>query len=307
VNSIVGHYSAEAGDKNTLKGGDVVKIDLGVHIDGFIAVVAHTHVVGNNNFNHTTGKAADAICAAHLAAEAILRLLKPGTKNTEIPPVVQTICEAFHVNTVEAVLSHHIQQHVIDGTKVIPNKLVPDQAVQEFELAENDVFAIDVVVSTGTGKTREQDLRPTIYKRDVDKTYLLKLQAARKVLTEINRKTPTLPFSIRSLEERHARFGLGELEKHGLINPYPILYEKAGEIVAQFKYTAVVSPNGGIRFPGLPLPYVKSEYSVEDPRIKALLNPQETSKPAETQNTTPQPQGESSSSSSVGIAPMDTN
>lgn len=77
-------------------------------------------------------------------------------------------------------------------------------------------------------QTREQDLRPTVFKRDVDRTYLLKLQASRKVLSEISRKSPTLPFSIRSIEEKHARFGLGELEKHGLIHPYPILYEKQG-------------------------------------------------------------------------------
>jgi len=271
VNHVAGHYSPEVGDTAALKDGDVVKIDLGVHLDGFIAVAAHTHVVGNSSGRPTTGKAADAICAAHIAGDAVLRLLKPGHKNSEIPDVVKAVTEAFHVNPVEAVLSHQMKRFVIDGTKVIPNKLNAEQAVEEFQFEENEVYAIDIVVSTGTGKTREQDLRPTIYKRDVDQTYLLKLQAARKIYTEINTKSPSLPFNIRILAEKHARFGLSELEKHGLIHPYPILYEREGEFVAQFKYTALVGPAGATRITEQPLTYVQSQYSVEDPKVKALL------------------------------------
>ena len=60
--------------------GDMVKIDLGAHIDGFIAVVAHTVVVGSSKDNKVKGRAADAIMAAHLASEAALRLVKPGNE-----------------------------------------------------------------------------------------------------------------------------------------------------------------------------------------------------------------------------------
>lgn len=60
-----------------LKEGDMAKIDLGAHIDGFIAVVAHTVVVG---VDKVTGRQADALLAAHLASEAALRLAKPGNE-----------------------------------------------------------------------------------------------------------------------------------------------------------------------------------------------------------------------------------
>jgi len=277
VNHIAGHFSPEAGTTAILKDKDVVKIDLAVHVDGYIAVSAHTAIVGNTPEAPATGKVADAICAAHIAADAILRLLKPGNKNTDIPPVVQAIAEAFKVTTVEAVLSHELKRFVIDGTKVIPLKSLADQAVEEFAFEEFEVYAIDVVVSTGTGKTRELDLRPTIYKRAVDQTYSLKLQAARKLFSEINNKYPALPFVIRAIESKHARFGLSELEKHGLLYPYPILYEKEGEIVAQFKYTALVHASGATRITGQPLPYVKSEYSIEDEKVKGILAGRQTS------------------------------
>ncbi len=64
----------------TLKDGDLVKLDLGAHIDGFIAVVAHSLVVGASKDKKVTGKKADAIMAAHLASEAALRLVKPGNE-----------------------------------------------------------------------------------------------------------------------------------------------------------------------------------------------------------------------------------
>ena len=54
--------------------------DLGAHIDGFCAVVAHTIVVGASADHKVTGRKADTIMAAHLAAEAALRLVKPGTE-----------------------------------------------------------------------------------------------------------------------------------------------------------------------------------------------------------------------------------
>jgi methionine aminopeptidase len=46
VNNVVGHFSPLKSEDRVLKEGDVAKIDLGVHIDGFVGQVAHTVVVG---------------------------------------------------------------------------------------------------------------------------------------------------------------------------------------------------------------------------------------------------------------------
>ena len=61
-----------------MKDGDVVKIDLGAHIDGFIAVAAYTVVVGANANNKVTGRKADVILAAYYSGQAVLRMLKSG-------------------------------------------------------------------------------------------------------------------------------------------------------------------------------------------------------------------------------------
>ncbi len=81
VNHCICHYSPLNSEPDvTLKDGDMVKLDLGAHIDGFIAVVAHTLVVGASKDNKVTGKKADCLMAAHLASEAALRLVKPGNE-----------------------------------------------------------------------------------------------------------------------------------------------------------------------------------------------------------------------------------
>ncbi|KAJ6746931.1 hypothetical protein OIU74_029408, partial [Salix koriyanagi] len=64
-------------DESCLEEGDIVKIDLGCHIDGFIAVVGHTHALQSGPVK---GRAADVIAAANTAAEVALRLVRPGKK-----------------------------------------------------------------------------------------------------------------------------------------------------------------------------------------------------------------------------------
>ena len=53
---------------------------MGAHIDGLIAVVAHTFVIGATAENPATGRKADAIKAAWDCAEAAKRLVKPGAQ-----------------------------------------------------------------------------------------------------------------------------------------------------------------------------------------------------------------------------------
>lgn len=98
-------------DSLALKAGDSVKIDLGVHIDSYIAVVAHTAVVaGESGEEVITGPAADVLAAAYAAAEAALRVIKPGAKNSEVTKVVGEVCEAYGVTPLQGVLMHQMKQ-----------------------------------------------------------------------------------------------------------------------------------------------------------------------------------------------------
>ncbi|RZC90702.1 hypothetical protein C5167_028535 [Papaver somniferum] len=262
VNNIVCHFSPLASDETVLVQGDTMKIDMGCHIDGFIAVVGHTHVLQDGP---VTGRAADVVAAANTAAEVALRLVKPGNKNKDVTKAIQKVAAAYDCKIVEAVLSHQLKQFVIDGNKVILSVSNPETRVDDAEFEENEVYAIDIVVSTGEGKPKLVDEKQTtIYKRAVDKSYSLKMKASRFIFSEISQKFPIMPFSARALEEKRARLGLVECMNHELLQPYPVLHEKPGDFVAQIKFTVLLMPNGSDRITSHALQELQSTKTTDD-------------------------------------------
>ncbi|KAL8517228.1 hypothetical protein ACS0TY_015450 [Phlomoides rotata] len=269
VNNTVCHSSPLASDESVLEDGDIVKIDMGCHIDGFIAVVAHTHALQQGP---VTGRAADVIAAANTAAEVALRLVRPGKKNKDVSEAIQKVAAAYDCKIVEGVLSHQMKQFVIDGNKVVLSVPGTDTRVDDAEFEENEVYAIDIVTSTGEGKPKLLDEKQTtIYKRAVDKNYHLKMKASRFIFSEISQKFPIMPFSARALEEKRARLGLVECVNHDLLQPYPVLHEKPGDLTAHIKFTVLLMPNGSDRVTSHTLQEVQPTKTVDDPEIKAWL------------------------------------
>lgn len=102
-------------------------------------------------------------------------------------------------------------------------------------------------------------------------TYNLKIQSSRTFFGEVNKKYPTLPFSIAGFENSTAaRVGVKECMTHDLITPYPVFVEKAGEFVAQFKCTVAVQQRSTVILSG-DVTFAKdrfeSEKSVQDKAI----------------------------------------
>ncbi|XP_047341525.1 ERBB-3 BINDING PROTEIN 1 [Impatiens glandulifera] len=269
VNNTVCHFSPLASDETVLEEGDMLKIDMGCHIDGFIAVVAHTHMLSDGP---VTGRQADVIAAANTAAEVALRLIRPGRKNKDVTEAIQKVASAYDCKIVEGVLSHQLKQFVIDGNKVVLSITNPETKVDDVEFEENEVYAIDIVTSTGEGKPKLLDEKQTtIYKRAVDKSYHLKMKASRFIFSEISQKFPIMPFSARVLEEKRARLGLVECINHDLLQPYPVLHEKPGDYVAHIKFTVLLMPNGSDRVTSHSIQELQPTKTIDDPEIKAWL------------------------------------
>jgi len=271
VNEIVGHFSPLKGEGRVLKAGDVAKIDLACHFDGFIAAAAHTIVVGGEKVED---RRADAIMAAWNGAEAALRLVQVGNTNTQVTEAFAKIAEEFKCTPMQGVLSHQMKKHVIDGNNSIIGCETPEEKVDEFEFGANEVYCIDVVMSTGEGKGRETELRHTVYKRNPGTAYILKTQKARQFIHEVQKKFPALPFSLRQIEDvQVARVGCSEAKRHDLLEEYPVLTEKEKEIVAQFKFTVLLLPGGSKKVTGIALDtaQVASSHSVQDEDLKKLL------------------------------------
>lgn len=172
-------------------------------------------------------------------------------------------------------ISYQMTRGVIDGEKKIyqnPSEM-QRRDIEKNEFALHEVYAVDVLVSSGEGKPRETDIRTTVYKKK-DFIYQLRMKSSRVFLSEVEKRFSLMPFTLRHFEdEKRARMGVIECAKHDLVEPYPVYQEKEGEFVAEFKFTLLLMPNGQMKITGLPidLDAYESEFKITDNDIKQLL------------------------------------
>ena len=94
-------HSSDPLSEQKLAKGDVVKLHLGAHIDGFAAISAETIVVGATPDSPVTGRRADALRAAWTAAEVAMRLVRVGNKNWQVTEAVSKVAAAWDCKPVE--------------------------------------------------------------------------------------------------------------------------------------------------------------------------------------------------------------
>ncbi|XP_055342365.1 proliferation-associated protein 2G4-like [Paramacrobiotus metropolitanus] len=277
VNNCVCHFSPLKNDTDVvLKDGDLVKIDLAVHIDGYIASVGYSHVVGATKENPASGRKADVIRAAYTALDASMRLIKGGVDNFKVTEVIQKAAEAFQCKPIEGMLSHQLYRNQFEGKKSIiqnPNE-AQKREHEKSEFDVNEVYALDILVSTGEGKAREVTARTTIY-RKTDSSYPLRMKTSRAFFSEVGAKYDMMGFCLRYFEdEKKARLGIAECVNHGLLTPFPVLYEKEGDLVAQFKCTVAITATGLQKISGFPLDVdaYKSDHKIADADLKEALS-----------------------------------
>jgi len=236
---------------------------MGVHVDGYIAVVAHTVLVGSDAAltPEQLAQRNAVISATYTALEVAVKLMKPGNTNTMVTSAIKQVADAYDVRAISGTLMHQMKQFIIDGNKMILLKEEPEQKVDLCTFETGEVYAIDIAMSSGAGKPVETGARTTVYKRAVERKYALKNKSSRQFFNEVNRMFPTLPFSIRSFpDEKAARLGVRECVNHELLMSYPILNEKKGDFVAHAKVTVLLLPSGNTaQITGLvPLTYVQA-------------------------------------------------
>ncbi|KAI6228854.1 hypothetical protein M3Y99_01177500 [Aphelenchoides fujianensis] len=293
VDNVVCHFSPlKSEEPVVLKAGQVVKVDLGAHLDGFVGLAAHTVVVGaDNKENKVTGKKADVIVAAHQCLEAALRQLHPSRNQNslDITDAIAKITKSYGVTAVQDMVSHQLDRYKITGDKQITQNPSDEQRpkLEKHTFENYDVFTIDVLISTGDGKAKLGDQRTTVFKKADDAVYSLKMKASRLFFSEVSKRFQNLPFSLRMFEkETAAKMGLLECTNHGLITPYNVMVEKEGDLVAHFKATALILPNGVLKTAGLPFEsdVYQTDAKVEDEFLAGLLKeqlkPKKKKKPA---------------------------
>lgn len=208
-----------------------------------------------------------------------MRSIKPDVKNFAITDIVQKVTKDFDCVPVEGMLSCTHEQNVTDGKKrIILNPSSEQRSGHETcSFEQGEVWGVDVLVVTGSdGKAKPEESRTTIYKRDPEVTYQLKMQTSRKVFSEVQKKAGAFPFTLRTLDdEKRARMGVQEATQHALLRSYDVVNTAPGTVVAEFFFTLALLPAGPLLLSPQPVWYakekVKSDKEIKDEEVKALL------------------------------------
>lgn len=229
LNEDAAHDTASWGDERTLKKGDVVKLDLGVQIDGYIADTATTVDLGNNSL---------LLDASREALEAAIRTVRPGATAGDLGAAVQKEIEGRGYRPIANLTGHGLGQYVLHQSPTIPNIAVNGGVVLE----EGMVFAIEPFATTGSGHVREKT-KIEIYSQLSTKP--IRIPAGRTILEKIQDRKG-LPFSRRWLGERKLDLALPALIRSGNLHGYPVLADVPGSLVSQHEHTVIVTGDGCI-------------------------------------------------------------
>lgn len=225
INDDAAHNTAGIDDDRIIPEKAVVKIDCGVHIDGFIADAAITI-----DLSGEYGKLHEAAEAALSAAVAVIR---DGIKISEIGRVVEEKIKCAGFKPISNLTGHTMRQWKLHAGVEIPNCYVKSEKV----LREGDVVAIEPFVTNGMGYVVESG-RCEIYSEVAKRLPRTKL--ARELFEEIE-KFRGLPFAQRWIVKKFEhRAAFQEVLKSSALKSYPVLRESAGGIVAQAEHTAIV-------------------------------------------------------------------
>eukprot|EP01029_Cantina_marsupialis_P007756 TRINITY_DN187_c0_g3_i1.p1 TRINITY_DN187_c0_g3~~TRINITY_DN187_c0_g3_i1.p1 ORF type:complete len:380 (+),score=89.86 TRINITY_DN187_c0_g3_i1:51-1190(+) len=284
INECVAHYSPLESESCLLKDGDWLKIKLGAHFDGYVAESAHTMII-MTEAAPITGRAADVLMAAYTAQEVAHRLCKAGRKSTELTDAFEKIGKSFGVTPMYGTTSHKLKRFIVESNDCIGmTSETPD--IEEHIIEPNSVYAIEIMYSTGESKPRERGDRATVHKRNVEVNFSLRVAASRQLCGEVQKKYPTMPFSLRAIEnERTAKLGIAECVKSEVFSQYPVVYEKDGDMISHLTFTVLLLPSQQLKVTGmeLPLEIIHSEKELDN-EIKTILATMGTKKSKKKKN-----------------------
>jgi len=240
-NNIVAYNSPGAENATTAAKGDLLKICCGVQVDGMIATIGTSVVVGGPGA--ASEPSTRALQATRDAAVVVNSMLKPGTKSTDIVKAIAAVAAAYGCEPVGGVCCGNMKRFVPVGNKRVlirPVEAGETCPHKEFEIEDSEVYDVDIAMSTGSGLPRMGEIPTTVFRRDVHRKFNLRMKAARHVYAVVDKQFPTMPFAVRQLGMPKARLGIKECISQEMVFCYDTMYERPKEVVASYRFTAIV-------------------------------------------------------------------
>ena len=228
INTIAAHQCSAHDDTTRIKASDVVKLDVGAHINGFIGDTALT-VNLDNEYN-------DLLLASKKALKEASSMFTPGTPVGEIGSVIQDTITGEGFSPVKNLSGHGLGPFQVHTTPSIPNIKLE----QSHTLEEGMTVACEPFATNGKGAIDESG-QATVF--SLSSIRPVRSKFARQTLAEI-KQFQGLPFTTRWLTRKlgkgTALFGLRELERAGVLQSHPPLKEVGNGMVSQHEHSFIV-------------------------------------------------------------------
>ena len=227
-NEEAAHATPSIDDEAVFGEEDLVKLDIGVHIDGYIADSAVTVDL--------SGKYEELIRASEAALDEAIKIIHDGVSTVEIGEVIEEAIKERGYKPIVNLSGHGLVRYNSHAPPTIPNVKYEHGVI----LRTNDVIAIEPFATDGGGKVVESG-NVEIY--SLIKPKPVRMREAKKLLNEI-KKYHGLPFARRWLPRERLNLALRALKNTGVLRDYPILREEDRGLVAQAEHTVIVKEDG---------------------------------------------------------------
>ena len=233
INNVGAHWTPSTKTTEKFEKGDLVKLDVGVHIDGYIGDNALTVEVGTKKY----GKLID---TSREALNAAVEVAGPGINVGMIGYAVQTTIENRGYKPIANLTGHGIKRYNLHSGISVPNVKENGGAV----LKPGDIIAIEPFVTDGAGRVGGKRNSNIYHVRQVRN---IRDQKAAEMIDEIQHRYKGLPFAERWLHDiqtNDATNSLTKLMRAGIVSYYPVLDELGKGMVAQSEHTVLITNSG---------------------------------------------------------------
>ena len=237
VNEIAAHYTSPPQDKRTIPENSIVKTDIGVHVDGYIADTAVT-VCFNPEYDDLANTAEEALKKA-------VEILRPGLSMSRFGSTIQKTIKTRGFKPISNLTGHLIGRYVIHAGKSLPNVF----NISTSRVKVGEIYGVEPFVTVAKAAGRVENGKEAYIFRYV-KHKSLKDPYAKRLLNHIRKNFQTLPFTERWLQgyvppSRYKSAFSGLLSSKTLMS-YPVFIEASGKPVAQAEHTVLVVKDGCI-------------------------------------------------------------
>ncbi|MBN2229777.1 MAG: type II methionyl aminopeptidase [Candidatus Thorarchaeota archaeon] len=235
INHIAAHSTSPRGDRSEIPEFGLVKLDVGVHVDGYITDTALTVDID--------GTLDGFVAATEDALEEAISMIKPGVALGDIGATIEKVIKAYGLRPISNLTGHSIKRHRLHAGKQVPN--IKKRGTPVVEVGE--YYAIEPFATSGIGTVVDSEYVYIFSNTGIDKVLD---GATEKLRVYLREKYGPYPFASRWIGSADKEIDIVEeirnLIRARAIRGYPLQIEKKGRPVSQAEHTIFVSENGPV-------------------------------------------------------------